>query len=175
MVVDATFANDASLTAITVDGEPLDGFSPDVFDYTITLPSTAVEVPMVEATVTDPNGLAIVVPAIELPGATTVDVFAEDLATKNTYTINFDLGTGFENETFTAMNVYPNPSSGVVYISGADNAQVTVFNTSGAVVAEYQNFNSGKIDLSNMNEGIYFLNIVIDNKTTINKKISVLK
>ena len=175
MVVDATFANDASLTAITVDGEPLDGFSPDVFDYTITLPSTAVEVPMVEATVTDPNGLAIVVPAIELPGATTVDVFAEDLATKNTYTINFDLGTGFENETFTAMNVYPNPSSGVVYISGADNAQVTVFNTSGAVVAEYQNFNSGKIDLSNVNEGIYFLNIVIDNKTTINKKISVLK
>lgn len=174
-VEDGTFANDASLTAITVDGEPLEGFSPDIYEYTVTLASTAVEVPLVEATVTDPNGLSIVVPAIELPGATTVDVFAEDLATKNTYTINFDLGTGIGNETFDALNVYPNPSNGIVYISGADNAQVTVFNAAGAVVAAYKNFNSGKIDLSSMEEGIYFLNIIIDNKTTINKKISILK
>ncbi len=173
--VDATFANDASLTEITVDGEPLDGFSPDVYDYTVTLPSTAVEVPVVEAMVSDPAGMAIVVPAIELPGSTTVDVYAEDLATHNTYTIQFDLGTGFENETFSALNVYPNPTSGVVYISGADNAKIKLFNTSGAVVAEFDQFNSGKIDLSRMQEGIYFLNIVIDNKTTLNKKISVLK
>ncbi len=32
---DATFANDASLTSITVDGEPLPDFSPDVFEYTV--------------------------------------------------------------------------------------------------------------------------------------------
>jgi hypothetical protein len=174
-VEDGVFSTDAALTEIMVDGEPLEGFSPDVYDYTVTLSSTAVEVPLVEATVSDPNGLAIIVPANELPGSTTVDVFAEDLATHNTYTVNFDLGTGFGNKAVTALNVYPNPTNGLVYITGADNAKVTVFNTTGAVVAEYSSFNSGQIDLTNLKEGIYFLNIVIDNKTTLNKKISVLK
>ncbi|MCB2222173.1 MAG: T9SS type A sorting domain-containing protein [Bacteroidetes bacterium] len=71
--------------------------------------------------------------------------------------------------------MYPNPTTGLVNITGTNNATVTVFNTTGAIVAEYNNFNSGQIDLTNLNEGIYFLSIVIDNKTTLNKKISVLK
>ena len=134
------------------------------------------EVPLVEGTLADDNGLAIVVPAIELPGTTTIDAFAEDRKTKMTYTINFEVNTtGIDPETTSAVNVFPNPTSGKVFISGVENATVEVYNVAGAVVAKYSDFSSNAIDLSNMEEGIYFLNIMIDNKTVLNKKVSLLK
>jgi len=172
---DATFATDATLTDLTVDGVTIEGFSPDVYEYTVTLALGTVEIPVVDGVAADENATKIVVPAVELPGASTVDVFAEDLATYHTYTINFDLGVGIGNETVKAVNVYPNPTNGLVFITGVENAQVAVYNTTGAVVASFNNFSSGKIDLNDLDEGIYFLNILIDDQTIINKKVSLLK
>ena len=106
----AVFATDATLTSITYDGEPVPGFSPDVFEYTVTLPFGTVEIPMVEAVSADPDATTIIVPAHELPGSTTIDVFAEDLATHNTYTVNFDISTGFDNpDAIKAISVFPKP------------------------------------------------------------------
>ncbi len=173
--VDATFATDATVTDLTVDGVTIEGFSPDVYEYTVTLPSGTVEIPVVEAVAADENATKIIVPAVELPGATTVDIFAEDLATHITYTVNFDLGTGIGNGAVSAVNVYPNPTDGQVIISGVENATITVLNTAGSVVATYANFNSGSIDLGNLEKGIYFLNILIDDRTIINKKVSLMK
>jgi hypothetical protein len=173
---DMEYATDATLSMLTYDGMEVPGFSPDVFEYTIVLPMGTIEVPAVAAMLNDENGIAIVIPTQELPGATTVDVFAEDRATKNTYTINFEVNTtGIEPEVTKAVSVYPNPTNGKVFISGAENATVEIYNLTGAQVASYTDFSSNVIDLSAMEEGIYFLNIVIDNKTVLNKKISLLK
>lgn len=174
-IEDGSFASDATLMSLTVDGEPVPNFSPDVFEYTILLPAGTVEIPVVEATENDPNALAIIVPANELPGSTIVDVFAEDLATYNTYTVNFNLGTGIGNSTIDAVHIYPNPTTGKVFVSGADNAQVNVYNTTGKIVASFSDFSSIMIDLSELPEGIYIMNIVIDNNTVLNKKISLMK
>jgi len=171
----ASYASDALLTWLIVDGVLVPGFSPDVFDYTITLQAGTVEVPEVTAVTEDPNALAIIVPANELPGASTVDVFAEDLITYNTYTVNFDISTGEENVTAKTVNIFPNPTAGQLNISGADNARVTVYNSTGKVVALFDAISSDKINLEQLENGIYFLSIVIDNKTTLNKKISIIK
>lgn len=172
---DATYATDASLTSISVDGEPIPDFSPDVFEYTVYTWAGNTEAPLVEASATDPNATTIVVPATELPGSTTVDVFAEDLATYNTYTVNFDYGTGEILNESNVVSIHPNPTTGKVYISGAENAEVMIYSVTGQLVASYNNFSSSAIDLSNLNEGIYIMNIVIDDKTVLNKKISLLK
>lgn len=174
-VEDASFGNDASLTSITVNGEPLPDFSPDVFEYTVYTWPGATEVPVVEATSTDPLATAVVVPANEIPGSTTVDVFAEDLGTYNTYTINFDYGTGEISNLVKAVSIYPNPTSGKVQINGAENAQIMVYSVTGELVVSYDNFTSSMIDLSELKEGIYIMNIVISDKTVLNEKISLLK
>lgn len=174
-VEDGIFETDASLTSISVDGEPLADFSPDVFEYTVYTWPGNLEVPVVEAESTDPKATTVVVPANELPGSTTVDIFAEDLATFNTYTITFDYGTGEISNAAKALRVYPNPTTGKVNIRGAENAQVIVYAVTGEVVASYNNFSSSMIDLSELNEGIYIMNIVVENKTVLNEKISLLK
>jgi len=174
-VEDAAFGTDASLMSITVDGEPLPDFSPEVFEYTIYTWPGATEIPVVEATSTDPLATSVVVPANEIPGSTTVDVFAEDLATTTTYTINFDYGTGETANFAKAVSIYPNPTSGKVKVRGAENAQILVYTVTGELVASFDNFSSSMIDLSDLNEGIYIMNIVIANKTVLNEKISLLK
>ncbi|NCA85503.1 MAG: T9SS type A sorting domain-containing protein [Clostridia bacterium] len=172
---DANYSNQAQLSEIMMDGTLLEGFDPDTYEYIITLPEGTTEVP--EITVQTQNGeaFAIVVPANVLPGATTVDVFAEDGATKLTYTIQFDVDTDISESLVQAVRIYPNPSKGMVFISGADNATVTVYNTAGVVMAKYNQLPNGIIDLSRFDNGMYLLNIVIDNQTVLNKKINILK
>jgi hypothetical protein len=172
---DASYSNQAQLSEIMMDGMLLEGFDPDTYEYIVTLPEGTTEVP--EITVQTENGeaFAIVVPANVLPGATTVDVFAEDGATKLTYTIQFDVDTDISEAPVQAVRIYPNPSKGMVFISGANNATVTVYNTAGVVMAKYNQLPSGTIDMSRFNNGVYLLNIVIDNQTVLNKKINILK
>ncbi|MCB0805486.1 MAG: T9SS type A sorting domain-containing protein [Bacteroidales bacterium] len=174
-VEEATFAEDATLTSILVDGEPLDGFSPDVFDYTYDVPAGTVEVPMVEAVITDPNGLSLVVPANEIPGITTIDVYGENLAVHNTYTVDFDFGIGVNTNAEKAVRIYPNPTSGNVYVSGVEKGEVTLRNIAGAELGNFTVTNNGTIDLSRFEEGIYFLTVTVENKTVLNKKISLVK
>ncbi len=172
---DAVFSDDAELTEIAIDGVSLPDFDPGVFDYTIELEPGTVEIPVVTVTASDENAMPIIVPASALPGTTTIDVFAEDLATKLTYTITFDIDTDIEETATKAVNVYPNPTNGKVFITGVEKAQVTIYNAAGSLMAVYNNFNAGSVDMSNFEEGIYFLNILIDNKTILNKKVTILK
>jgi hypothetical protein len=174
-IEDAEYSNDAELTQIMIDGAEMPDFSPDVYEYTIVLEEGTVEVPVVEVMTSDENAMPIVVAANALPGATTIDVFAEDMATKLTYTITFDIDTDIAETAAKAVNVFPNPTNGKVFITGVENATITVYNTAGAVMSVYNNFNAGSIDMSNFEEGIYFLNILIDNQTILNKKVSILK
>jgi hypothetical protein len=174
-IEDGEFADEAHLSEIMIDGVPLEGFSPDVFDYTVSLELGTVEVPTVEVMTAHEEAMPIIVPTFSLPGATTIEVFAEDMATKLTYTIQFDIETGIGQEAVNAVSIFPNPTGGKVMITGVENADITVYNTTGAVMAVYNNFNSGSIDLSGLNRGMYFISIVMENNTILNKKINLLK
>jgi hypothetical protein len=174
-IENGSFATNATLLNLYADGAPVPGFSPDVFDYTITLPSGTTEIPVVEAYTSDPNAMAIVIPATELPGSTTVDVFAENLATYNTYTVNFDLETGFGSSITDVVKVYPNPTTGKIYLNGINHSDVIIYSITGQTVANFNGITSSWIDLSNLQEGIYMMDIIISDKNVVHRKISLIK
>ncbi|MGY8989360.1 MAG: T9SS type A sorting domain-containing protein, partial [Flavobacteriales bacterium] len=69
------------------------------------------------------------------------------------------------------LEVYPNPSKGVVVFCLEEDAFVKVINTLGEIIMETQlSISDNKIDLSAYNKGIYYLEI-ISKKQKITKKI----
>ena len=105
---------------------------------------------------------------------TVSDGTQENTMVKEDY-ITVDNLTGIDPQDMDEVKVYPNPSRGEVYVTGVTQARVTVYNTSGTIVAEVEEFNGGRMDLSDLDRGIYFLNIVIDNDNSLIRKISLLK
>jgi len=89
-----------------------------------------------------------------------------------TETILVDPCTGInEFSDFTGMNIYPNPSSGMITIDLAQNkgdVEVFVMNTLNEVVYTESTFIMAgkilKIDLSDLVKGIYFVKLRIEDK-----------
>ena len=80
--------DDATLKAVTIDGEAI-----SVSDVmSVELPYGTTTVPTVAATATSDKASVVITPATTLPGATTIEVTAEDGTTKKTYTVNFTIG-----------------------------------------------------------------------------------
>jgi hypothetical protein len=74
-----------------------------------------------------------------------------------------------------SINVYPNPTKGIVNIANADKAHITVFNILGDVVTSVDKASAiTTIDLSKVAEGSYVIRIVAD-KQVITKRIYVVK
>ncbi len=81
--------------------------------------------------------------------------------------------TVLSTENFKSENqfTYPNPTNGIVNLSeNLQNKRIETFNALGQKVKIIQNSNT-TIDLSELNSGIYFLNIKDNNKTQIIKII----
>ncbi|MBA7534930.1 hypothetical protein ES705_27180 [subsurface metagenome] len=90
IVVSAAPSNDATLSDLTVDGETIAGFGPGTLTYSYELLYGTTKVPTVTATPTDPNAEAVVTPAVDVTGTTTVLVTADD-GTKLTYKVTFSV------------------------------------------------------------------------------------
>jgi len=82
--------NNASLLDLSVNGVTVAGFSPSVYDYTMSLPHTAT-VPTVSAIAVDPNATIQVLNTPSLPGTTVVKVTAPNGITIRSYSIHFNL------------------------------------------------------------------------------------
>lgn len=176
-VEEGVFAAEASCISLTYNGMPVPGFSPDVLDYDIELPEGTTEVPVVEGIPADPNATVVLVPAWELPGTTVVDVFGEDLLSRKTYMINFSvLYVGLDEPGMKSdIRVYPNPAKDGIYFSGFKKADVFFYDPSGQMVKAAAGFCGNAIDISTMTNGVYFVKIVLENQTVVNRKITVLR
>lgn len=86
-----------------------------------------------------------------------------------------------ENSPFSSIGVYPNPVNDILTVSyeaaqTINNVSFTLLDMNGRVVkslgnqSEISGFNQGKINLSDLNKGVYLLNIKADNYT-VTKKI----
>lgn len=71
------------------------------------------------------------------------------------------------------MNIYPNPTNGSIYITGAStDSNSEVYNTMGQIIIESKKINSkGEIDLKHQPAGIYFIKINSDDKTIVRKVV----
>lgn len=81
--------SNATITDLMVDGVTVEGFSPYVMDYTVSLPGGTSDAPAVTATTKNDNASVDVADAATLPGTTTVTVTAADGTTTLTYTITW--------------------------------------------------------------------------------------
>ncbi|MDO4269699.1 MAG: Ig-like domain-containing protein [Eubacteriales bacterium] len=82
-----TGSSTAALSSVTVNGEPLEGFSPDKTAYTVTLPFGG-EIPVVAAAGAD-HATVLVLPAISGNSAASIQVTSEDGSRTKTYTVQF--------------------------------------------------------------------------------------
>lgn len=88
-------------------------------------------------------------------------------AVTSTYTIG---GTGIDNLGIT-LNVYPNPTSGILNIEGTNLESVEVYNLTGARILTNR-LSNNRIDVSNLNNGVYILKIVTENGETAVSRFS---
>ncbi len=76
----------------------------------------------------------------------------------------------------TSYNVYPNPVKDVLTISGEDMKQVTVYNALGQMVKSINcNDNTVQINVNDLQNGMYFVNVINNNGVMTTSKVSVLK
>lgn len=98
-----------------------------------------------------------------------LNVFCYD---NNNETFNYSdinkltFGEGVGVETFmaakTSIVVAPNPTKSTLAINGADDlygSDLRIYSISGSLISEHNNWNGERIDVSQLNAGIYFVNI----------------
>jgi len=171
-IEDYVYSNDARLSEIRVKNIPIEGFDPDVNDYTVELPEGVSEIVPVTASPMAGNPSITYEYPDEIPGLVTINVRAEDLTSTNTYTVMLTLYTGIEDSYEQSIQMYPNPTTGLVHFSGVEDAVISVYNISGKMIND--NGNGNMVDLSSLPNGIYLVKIQKDG-TTLTKKISLNK
>ncbi|TVR42516.1 MAG: T9SS C-terminal target domain-containing protein, partial [Bacteroidia bacterium] len=85
--------SDATLSDLQVDGSTVSGFSPSILNYSVVLPEGTTEVPTVTATTNDPEATAVITPASQIPGTTSILVTSANTEVELTYTVAFSLET----------------------------------------------------------------------------------
>ncbi|MCX6304180.1 MAG: T9SS type A sorting domain-containing protein [Bacteroidetes bacterium] len=170
----AQYNNEARLSAVTAGGTALPGFSPDTFNYTITLSGGATTAPEIAGTPIDANETVIVIPTLVLPGTTTIDVFAENLTAHNLYSMNFQWAVGQNEGNKDNVRLYPNPTKGTIYLYGATHASVAIYNNLGDLITTKEDFTGTSLDLSSLAKGVYLLKIEKTDHTVIQRKIVIM-
>ncbi|MDR0864641.1 MAG: M6 family metalloprotease domain-containing protein [Candidatus Symbiothrix sp.] len=151
---------DATLSSLTVSHGVLSpSFEPTVFNYTV---DVANDVSSMKLYATPAHPMAVVIGAGEFSlkvgeNTRTMEVRAADHTHKNVYTVkvNRDAGVGIEKPE-TQVSVYPNPTTGKVYIKNAEGAEISVYNLPGT---ELLRTRESSIDLSGYPKGIYLLRV----------------
>ena len=69
--------------------------------------------------------------------------------------------------------LYPNPTTGLFTVEGANVAKVEVYNLVGQKVCEQQGSKVVNIDATDWHKGIYLVNIIEENGAVVTKKLVV--
>lgn len=171
-VENVLFASEAMLDSLASSGTSVAGFASGNFSYDVVLPVGTVTVPDIFAVPIDTNATVIIVPAFELPGTSTIDVFGEDLLSHNKYSVNYSVsGVGIDKFNDPNLVIYPNPTRGIIFLANVSNSTVSVFSSNGNLVKKYNNFAGNSIDLKPLSQGIYTLVIEKTDHTVIRKKV----
>ncbi len=171
--MNTAYSADARLEMINLDGVPLEGFNPDIYEYDVILPEGTLFEPYLEAVLMDDGAMAVVNPAFELPGTAVVDVYAENRFDTKRYLVHYTVFTGVEDKVVPSIQVYPNPVTNVLHVNGMKDAGVKLFNTSGEQVLTLNKFSGSTIDVSELPSGVYIMNVTTADGQTMRRKIVV--
>lgn len=89
--------------------------------------------------------------------------------------VSTESAVGINNVKPNDISVYPNPTSGKLFVTNALNVNfVEVFNTSGTLVNSFKCSNLSTIDVSSLSKGLYMLRLHDTSGNVIVKKVTVL-
>ena len=69
------------------------------------------------------------------------------------------------------INVYPNPTNGLINLNFTNYVSFEIFSINGKLINGYTNFRDNRLDLSYLQNGVYFIQFQINNKIIIKKII----
>lgn len=169
------FNNDATLSDLQVEGETIAGFDPFTYSYDYFLEPGTTVVPEVTGIPTDNNATVIPISSPQLPGSTTIDVFAENLVAHNLYTVNFYMSGVGINASQLNVTLYPNPAKDHITISNAGSARVRILSPEGKILIIEENVNSRTLNVQKLAPGTYILSIEKREGQVLRKKISIIR
>ena len=83
---------------------------------------------------------------------------------------------GVEDQAEQRLQIYPNPTSGVLNIQGEDMRSIEVYNTIGQrIMVQAVNGNATQISTEGLNSGMYFLRVVATDGTVMNRTFTVAR
>jgi len=77
--------------------------------------------------------------------------------------------TGIHNANFTGLRIYPNPVTDVLYIDAGEPVRCKITDTSGRVLID-QVTEQNSIDAGPLQDGIYFIQVVLKNHSVVTKR-----
>ena len=91
----------------------------------------------------------------------------------DTINISISTGTGLTVHSLETIRIIPNPSTGIIRISGITGTDpvIEVYSTNGTLVYETSVVRDPELDLSFLPEGIYTIKLIRDRFTTYRKII----
>ena len=93
---------------------------------------------------------------------------------KESNEFSFSKYEDIEEAQINAINIYPNPSNGIVTIDVANNGMMRIFNTTGQMVVEQKIDGKTMLDLSDLEKGTYLM-VFTDKYGESNKQVIVLQ
>jgi hypothetical protein len=156
-------STNANLATLTVTGQTLSPlFSADNQQYTLSVANDVASVTIV-ATVADAGKATLTGDGAKdlTVGSNAFDVVvtAEDGTTTKTYTVTVTRAaptvTGVSTQTL-SLAVYPNPTTGVVYVDNEAGEEVVVYTLAGSVVVRTH---AAVVDLSDYASGVYIIKV----------------
>nr|MBP7463043.1 T9SS type A sorting domain-containing protein [Bacteroidales bacterium] len=89
--------------------------------------------------------------------------------------VKLEQNVSISNTTVSNINIYPNPSNGLVTITNAEGSSIEVINVTGQVVARFNaNSNVTTFDAGFLRDGNYFVRIMDGSKITV-KALNIIK
>ncbi len=155
-------SSDASISELSINGNPVEDFSPDNTNYDFTLPSDATDVPEVQYSPENENATVEISEATELPGSTIITVTAEDGITTRIYTINYLLAPVGITDDLTGIKIYPVPANEILNVrSSTIINRLRISDISGKIIYQQKSVRgkSLSINIHSFEKGVYFLEI----------------
>ncbi len=171
-------SDNATLSAIQIDGDELSVFDSGVYEYTIDLSSSTEVVPQISAFAVDEKAQVEITQAVEIPGTASILVTAED-GTTQTYTIIFNVESSLNEKILAKIKLFPNPVSHNLKIELEESIQLntlTIYSSNGKRVKTDTGIQTVgdllNIDVSHFEAGLFFVELCFDNGTKKTMKFS---
>ncbi len=173
ILVSVPLEKSATLAELKINDVPVVGFSPDIHEYTVKVDA----VPIITATATNPALTPEITNSPVVPGYATVMVTSLDGLVTEIYTIELTTSSGIRpEEKVQDILIYPQPASDFAYITHINLGDVHLYDLTGKLVKVIRDINDStyKMDLTGLQQGVYFVRIVSGDET-ITQKLSVIR